>query len=948
MIASPKGTFDDFLYALRSFESGVDYERYQAGVITEWQIRDWVGEENWAAYQAGELTWTELQYRSENSLGFVGYQFGEALLIDLGYYEDDVYYGNGASSNTWDGTFTGKNGINSLDDLKTELQEKVILDAFGYNLNVIKNGLQNSGQSLDDFIGQTFTYTDVDGSTVSVELTLTGILAAAHLRGAWGTLNLLQGGNASTDEYGTSILKYAQQFGGYDAPKVETLIDDYLAGVSMAPTGGDDSGSLTLAWAWGSHEVIDGFDPAQDRINFVNQFGANDIRITENGGDVVIEVLFSGSAQQSYTLKNVSLSDLSPSNFVNVSGTRDFIEEAFTTSSDTDTSVPDTAEDTDSIVPVSDPEVAEPEAAEPEQTEPELAVSVETPTDVTEEAPVAGSGQTVTITWNWGANAVIQAFNPATDVLNFGWMQPGNLNVTENANGDLVIEIPSNNQSYVFEGISLSDLSMDNIEALDASMTAFFAERVGSGASTETGETVSETPEADDETGSGNMSEDMDISDGGSDADGDTTTDVPAADPVEDTHDHGDDMGDEDTSGDTGSEVVEGGTSVGNQDSSGSGEDTPFVGGGTVHAVNSSGADIEGFDPATDQLDFGSISVHGLILTETADGEAALRNVWGSDAQVLKGVSVADLTQESLGVVGNEHLREDLGGILSWEKGIGPRDADTVYILSHQVGKVTTITDFDAATDKISFLYYGTREQLTVEQDGADLVISTGTTGQTFIFKDLSLRDLTPGQLEFHFDQVMEDNLEVPFGVSQEDVSLVSRTSLLTPDAPAGATTDGHQVREGSTVPIGHDPSGEQSTHGDHNHDDMDMSGDMDMSDSGSDAGGDTMTDVPATDPVEDTSDDVDYVGGGDTITITWNWGQHDEFDFNPAEDMLDFGWLTSDNFDVQQTAEGILIEVVGNDHSYLLSGLTADDLSAENYSALNTSAQAELDAFFL
>ena len=41
-----------------------------------------------------------MAYRSTNSFGFVGYQFGEALLIDLGYYDDDFYYGNGASTNT--------------------------------------------------------------------------------------------------------------------------------------------------------------------------------------------------------------------------------------------------------------------------------------------------------------------------------------------------------------------------------------------------------------------------------------------------------------------------------------------------------------------------------------------------------------------------------------------------------------------------------------------------------------------------------------------------------------------------------------------------------------------------------------------------------------------------------------------------------------------------------
>ena len=75
------GTFTGFLDALRAFESGVDYDRYLSGQITEAQIRNWVGDANWNAYQAGDLSWRDMQYTSVNSLGFVGYQFGEPLLI---------------------------------------------------------------------------------------------------------------------------------------------------------------------------------------------------------------------------------------------------------------------------------------------------------------------------------------------------------------------------------------------------------------------------------------------------------------------------------------------------------------------------------------------------------------------------------------------------------------------------------------------------------------------------------------------------------------------------------------------------------------------------------------------------------------------------------------------------------------------------------------------------
>ena len=213
-----RGSFDDFLNDLREFESGVSEARIEG---SRDQVIQQVGQERFDAFEAGELTLTDLQYSSTNFLGFVGYQFGEPILIDLGYYEFDATPG----INDFSGTFTGKNGVNNLDDLKTNVQEQIILDEFALNLERIETGLGNGGQSLDDFIGQEFTFTDVDGSEVQVELSLTGILAAAHLRGAFGTLNLLQNGSASADEIGTSILQFAEQFGGFEAPAVAALIN---------------------------------------------------------------------------------------------------------------------------------------------------------------------------------------------------------------------------------------------------------------------------------------------------------------------------------------------------------------------------------------------------------------------------------------------------------------------------------------------------------------------------------------------------------------------------------------------------------------------------------------------------------------------------------------------------------------------------------------------------
>ncbi len=899
--------FEDFLYAIRSFESGVDYERYQSGQITELQIRKWVGEENWSAYKAGQLTWVELQYRSVNDLGFVGYQFGEQLLIDLGYYSADGYYGNGASTNTWDGRFTGKNGIKSLEDLKTNLQEKVLLDAFGYNLNVIQNGLKHSGSSLNEFIGKTFHYKDVDGSSVSVEMSVTGILAASHLRGAWGTLALLQGGVASADEYGTSILKYISKFGGYESPSLEELISDYVVGSDQASVGGKGAG-FSLAWAWGANEVIEGFDPAEDRISFADKFGAGDINISETNGNVVIEVLYDGTAEQSYTLKGVMLSNLSVSNFVNVSGSYDFISKALGNSGSSVAIIGSAgsqdAGDSDEHSGVR-PAVNETKnyektsTASPFGSMPELDAAPNS-TDhgdansdgiTNASTPLGGGGKIVTVTWSWGSNQVINDLNPSTDIISFGWMLPHNLEISEDAAGSLVVSIPSNNQSFTFQGVSLSDLSMSNIQALDPSLISFFDELVGS---------------------AGSVHADSEDRSNGSDAD--------------DSHDNGE-MGSSDATASTRNDG--GHTAVEEQNGSGlsGGSASTFTGGGQTYAANPSGADIVGFDPSTDQLDFGSISVHGLILTQTADGEASIRNVWNNEEQILKGVSIADLTVESLGVVGNEHLRQDLGGILSWEHGIGPRNANTVYILSHQVGKVTTIIDFNPATDKISFLYYGTRERLTVDQNGGDLVISNQTTDQTFIIKNLSLRDLTADQLEFHFDQVMEDNLERPFGVAQEDVSLASREGLLTPDS-GGQSTDGSQVREGSTIPVEHDPNGEASVPDHSQHDNGEM-GSSDATASTRNDGGHTAVEEQNGSGLSGGSAST-FTGGGQTYAA--NPSGADIVGFDPSTDQLDFGSISVHGLILTQTADGeASIRNVWNNEEQILKGVSIADLTVES-----------------
>lgn len=185
-----KGGFRDMLEALGAFESGLP-----------------PGNPN--------------QYKVENSLGFMGkYQFGEALLIDLGYYKTPKPYiggGNGVDKNYWRGTWTGKKGINSKKQFLNSpaVQEFAIREAFALNLKRVNARLADRGKSLNDYLGKAKTFKD-NGVSKTITITLSGILAGAHLRGPYGVANLLLDNKISHDEYGTSILRYIKEYGGYN------------------------------------------------------------------------------------------------------------------------------------------------------------------------------------------------------------------------------------------------------------------------------------------------------------------------------------------------------------------------------------------------------------------------------------------------------------------------------------------------------------------------------------------------------------------------------------------------------------------------------------------------------------------------------------------------------------------------------------------------------------
>jgi len=165
------------------------------------------------------------QYQVENALGFIGkYQFGEPLMINLSYYKAAVYYGHGANKNYWQCTWTGKKGIDSKTKFlnSPDVQELAIREAFALNWICVNDSLNKQGKSLDDYLGQKKLFDD-SGVSKTVIITLSGILAGAYLRGPYSVADLLLKNKVSHDAFGTSILRYMDEYGGYDCKSADFI-----------------------------------------------------------------------------------------------------------------------------------------------------------------------------------------------------------------------------------------------------------------------------------------------------------------------------------------------------------------------------------------------------------------------------------------------------------------------------------------------------------------------------------------------------------------------------------------------------------------------------------------------------------------------------------------------------------------------------------------------------
>ena len=818
------GTFTQFLDALRAFESGVDYDRYVSGQITEGQIRSWVGDANWNAYQAGQLSWHDMQYTSVNALGFVGYQFGEPLLIDLGYYQ-------GNTGNQWTGHFTGKNGVDSFATLKTDIQEAIILDAFGYNLNVIESGLEAKGTSLDALIGTQRTYVDTNGQSVTVTLTLTGILAAAHLRGAWGTLDLLNNGSASADEYGTSILKYIQQFGAYDTPSYSTLIaahesaktlalaeelwhDDFNNDGTVADyagwdgtqadggstggqtgggggTGGDGAATVTtINWTWGANTVL-AFDPALDVLDF-GWFQKDNFSIAEVGGSVVITIT---GNNQTYTLDGVTLAELSMDNIrakdasviQKWDAALDTAEPAVPSLSVADVSV---KEGNSGVKLMTFTVILSAATAGPVT----VAYSTADGTATSGSDYVAASG---TLTFAAGETSKTIEVKVKSDKVAESnetlTIRLANADGATIADGSATGTVTNDDAAATLPALSVGDVSMREGDSGTAELMFIVTlDKAATGPVTVNYATADGTATAGSDyavlTGTltfaaGETSKMVHVV-----VNGDTA--VEAAETFSLT-----------LSGATGATIADA-TAVGQITDDDTQQD-PGNGTGKVWLINSvSGADIVGFNPAVDKIDLGNANIHSFIVIDTPQGFGFM-SPWSGETVIVQGVRLADLSVENFGFIDNNHLREALSGALAWENG-PVLAADTVYMRSHEVGQVDRV-DFDPATDVVSFKFYGSRENLSMSDSSEGVVIADLSTGQKLILLGVTRASLSSSNFEFTFTQVREDDLSAKIGMGQaSDAEIVDFNLPIAGGgtvAGASGATDGVSGNEGGALP---------------------------------------------------------------------------------------------------------------------------------------------------
>jgi len=189
-------------------------------------------------------------YRKINTIKYMGkYQMGEAALIDLGYYKRD---GKDPDNRYQDKFWTGKDGIKSKEDFlnSPDVQEAAVRKFAELNWRTIQIN------DLDLF---------VDRTVYGVEITISGLLAGAHLKGVGkkGLMSFLRRGYNGKDQYGTAVKTYIIKFAGYDTPfkarkKLTGLKKDKKGKTVMYQIDGKEWVSVETAIQMAKDKLLDG------------------------------------------------------------------------------------------------------------------------------------------------------------------------------------------------------------------------------------------------------------------------------------------------------------------------------------------------------------------------------------------------------------------------------------------------------------------------------------------------------------------------------------------------------------------------------------------------------------------------------------------------------------------------------------------------------------------
>ncbi|PHV19180.1 DUF3262 domain-containing protein [Janthinobacterium sp. BJB446] len=161
-----------------------------------------------------------------NNQGYAGlFQMGTLAMTDAGYYRS-----NGSAVNSWGGTFTGKNGVTSLNMFlaNPDLQVKAITAYYAK----LQGYIDYFG--LSQYVGRTLNGT---------QITASGLIAGAHLVGIGSLKHYLDSGGSVVPRDGNNVpvTQYIAQFGGYAVAAVAPTFAEVLA---ASPTGGTGSNPL--------------------------------------------------------------------------------------------------------------------------------------------------------------------------------------------------------------------------------------------------------------------------------------------------------------------------------------------------------------------------------------------------------------------------------------------------------------------------------------------------------------------------------------------------------------------------------------------------------------------------------------------------------------------------------------------------------------------------------